>query len=148
MAQSPDSQRATYPLPAYNFRVDVGGVTMSFSEVSGIDVEYETVTYRHGLSFSEGETVKKFYYEKYVPITLKRGTVIGANDLYEWLKTKELRHMAVSLCDESGAAVVTWIIRKAVPVKLSAPTLNAASNEVAIEALEVQAAGISVEHAK
>jgi len=146
MAQSRNYQRANYALPAYNFRVDVGGVTMNFSDVSGINMEYETVTYRHGLSFSEGEILRKFYYDKYVPITLKRGTVVGANELYEWLKSKDLRHLDVSLCDEAGSAVVRWSIRKAVPVKLEAPTFDAATNEVAIESLEVSAAGISVEH--
>ena len=67
MAETKDFLKANYPLPAYNFRVTVDGRSMSFSEVSGINIEYETLTYRHGLSFLEGETIQKFFYEKYVP---------------------------------------------------------------------------------
>ena len=54
MAESKSDQ--AYPLAAYNYRVTVAGTTMSFSEVSGLAVEYEKVTYRHGLSFREGES--------------------------------------------------------------------------------------------
>ncbi len=54
MAQSTDTQRTSYPLAAYNFRVKVDETSMSFTEVSGLAVEREHVTYAHGLSFQEG----------------------------------------------------------------------------------------------
>lgn len=146
MAQTKKQQKAAYPLPAYNFRVDVGGTTMSFSQVSGVSVEYETVTYRHGLTFMEGESIKLYRYDKYVPITLKRGTVRGINTLYEWLRSRELRHLDISLCDEAGAPIVTWHVGKAVPTKLDAPDFDASTNDVAIESLEVMAASVTVEH--
>jgi len=146
MAQTTKDQRAMYPLPAYNYRVDVAGAGMSFSEVSGIVTERGHVTYRHGLSFLEGEMIEQYEYEKFVPVTLKRGTVIGVEHLHEWLAEGDLRNIDVSLCDESGSPVVTWHIAKAVPVKLQAPTLSADSNEVAVESLEVMATNVSVEH--
>lgn len=145
MAETKSHQRDAYPLPAYNFRVTIGGEAMSFSEVSGVTIDYETVTYKHGLSFSEGEVLKKYRYNKFVPIRLKKGTVKG-NYLYEWLKSKDKRRLDISLCDEEGKAVVNWVVGKAVPVKLEAPTFDANTNEVAIETLEVMAANISVEH--
>ena len=74
MADSTEIQRASYPLPVYSFRVTVDGVSMSFSEVSGIKVEYGSVTYRHGLSYAEGEQVTRFHIDSYTPVTLKRGT--------------------------------------------------------------------------
>lgn len=148
MAESKDFQKANYPLPVYSFRVTLDGVAMSFSQVSGITLEYETLTYKHGLSFWEGEDSKRFYYEKYVPVTLKRGTVKGINFLYDWIKERAdgTRALEVSLCDEKGEPVVTWRIAKAVPVKLDAPSFDADSNDVSIESLELMAAGISVEH--
>ena len=148
MAETKDFQKADYPLPAYNFRVTIGEETVSFSEVSGVNVEFETVTYRHGLSFWEGEGIKKYYYNKYVPITLKKGTVKGRNFFYEWIneKSKSARSMEVSLCDEKGEPVVTWKIATAVPVKLQAPGFDANTNDVSIESLELLAAGISVVH--
>ena len=51
------------------------------------------------------------------------------------------------MCDEKGAAVVTWQIKKALIVKLDAPALQAGGNEAAIETLTLMASGISVEHA-
>ena len=146
MAETKAFQKSSYPLPAYNFRVTVDGTAMSFSEVSGINLAYETVTYSHGLSFWEGEGVKKYYYDKYVTVTLKKGTIKGINFLYQWLKEKQGRTLMVSLCDEAGRPAISWRVAKAVPVKLEAPTFDANTNEVAIESLEVLAAGISVEH--
>ncbi len=148
MAESKDFQKANYPLPVYNFRVTVGGTSMSFSQVTGINLEFETITYKHGLSFWEGEGIKKYYYDKYVPVTLKKGTVKGINFLYDWIKDKAEgpRTLEVSLCDEQGQPLVTWRIAKVVPVKLVAPSFDAASNDVSIESLELMASGISVVH--
>ena len=57
MAQSTDFQKTNYPLAAYNFRVKVDQTEMSFSEVTGIAVEYDHDSYRHGLTFLEGESI-------------------------------------------------------------------------------------------
>ena len=73
MAQSTAHQKANYPLPAYNFRVDVAGAGMSFSEVSGIAVARGHVTYRHGFSYTEGESITQYANEKFSAITMKRG---------------------------------------------------------------------------
>ena len=99
MAQSKDVQKQSYPLPAYNFGVRIDETVMSFAEVSGIGAEYEKVTYRHGLSFMEGEAITTFNYDSFVTITLKRGVVVGATPLffYDWLKKGDLRTLAVSL---------------------------------------------------
>ena len=95
MAHSIDFQKKNYPLAAYNFRVQVDQTTMSFIEVSGLAVEYEQVTYRHGLTFLEGEQIQTFPFDKFTRITCKRGAVMG-NDplfLYSWLKKRDLRSM-------------------------------------------------------
>lgn len=146
MSESSARQRATYPLASYNFRVTVGEAAMSFTEVSGLSREYHTLTYRHGLSFWEGESIVKFHYDKYVPITLKKGVIAGTTEVSEWLESVDTKTLSVSLCDETGAPVVTWQIKKAVIVKLEAPSLQASSNEVAIETLTLMASGISLEH--
>lgn len=146
MAQTKADQSRRYPLPAYNFRVDVGGATMSFAEVSGVKLEYETVTYRHGLSFAEGEEIAQFRHDSFTPITFKRGTVTGATELYDWLTSHGMRHLDISLCDEAGSPLVTWHVGKAVPTKLEAPSFDASTNDAAIESLEVLAAGLTVEH--
>jgi phage tail-like protein len=146
MSESAASQRTKYPLAAYNFRVSVGSDAMSFTEVSGLVREYETLTYKHGLSFWEGESIVKFRYDKYVQVTMKKGVVAGATRVHDWLESVDKKSLIVSLCDEQGQAVVTWQIKKAIIVKLEAPSLQASGNEAAIETLTLMASGISVEH--
>jgi phage tail-like protein len=146
MAETAASQRSKYPLAAYNFRVTVGDAAMGFSEVSGLVREYQTLVYKHGLSYWEGEEITKFRYDKYVQVTLKKGAVAGATALAKWLDSLDKKSLSVSLCDETGKAVVTWQIKKALLVKLEAPSLQASGNDAAIESLTLMAAGISVEH--
>jgi len=145
MALSLDAQAAAYPLAAYNFRVTVGDVAMGFAEVTGLVREFETLTYRHGLSAFEGEDIVRFRLDKYVPLTLKRGVVKGLPQLRQWLEAGDRRPLGVSLCDERGDPVVTWRIQKALPTKLEAPALQAAGNDAAVETLTLMVAGISVE---
>jgi phage tail-like protein len=146
MSETAASQRAQYPLAAYNFRVTVGEAVMSFTEVSGLAQDYQTLTYKHGLSFWEGESISRFRYDKYVQLTLKKGVIAGLTEIYEWLDSGDKLGLSISLCDEEGDAVVTWQIKKALIVKLEAPPLQASGNEVAIETLTLLASGISVEH--
>jgi len=54
--------------------------------------------------------------------------------------------MEISLCDERGIPAIAWRIAKAVPVKLGASAFDARASEVAIDSLEVKAAGISIVH--
>lgn len=146
MAQSLDYLKQNYPIPAYNFRVTIDDATINFTEVSGITAEHQHLTYRHGLSFVEGQGITVYHYEKYSPVTLKRGTFKGSNVLYDWLKDneREARRVDISLCDEQGVPVVTWRIAKAYAVKLESASFTAESNDVSIESLEIMASGISV----
>jgi phage tail-like protein len=146
MALGKQEQRTSYPLAAYNFRVTIDGAAMRFAKVSGLQREHQTVTYRHGLSFIEGEQIAKYFIDKYVTVTLEQGTVIGSKFLHEWLERKTKCSMEVSLCDQEGLPVIAWRIAKALPVKLSAPVFDARTNEVAIDSLEIKAAGISIVH--
>jgi phage tail-like protein len=148
MTQSPTDQKTSYPLPAYNFKATIEGQSISFTEVSGISIEYETLTYRHGFSAWEGETVVRWLDPKYIPISLKKGMVAGNRFLYQWLtgSSSSSRPMDISLCDETGAPVVTWRIARAVPVKLEAPAFDAAATQLAIEKLDLMVSGISIEH--
>ena len=73
--------------------------------------------------------------------------MIGATSLLDWLNgSGEPQPMEVSLCDAAGLPAITWRIAKAVAVKLDAPPLNASSGEMAIESLQIMAAGIRLHH--
>lgn len=145
MAETLAAQATSYPLAAYNFRVTVGDLAMSFTEVTGLVRQFETITYRHGLSFAEGESITRFRIDKFTPVTLKRGVIKGMPQLRDWLEQGDQRSIGISLCDESGEPVVTWRVQKALPTQLDAPALQAAGNDAAIETLTLMVAGISVE---
>lgn len=146
MALSTEAQKSAYPLALYNFRVKVAEVSMSFTEVTGLAAAYEHVTYRHGLSFREGEAIATFNFDEFVTLTCKRGVIAGASPLflYEWLQMRDPRSLEVSLCDELGSPVVSWKVAAAVPISLKAPAFNASTNEAAIDTVELKARGVSV----
>jgi len=152
MSYDREQIKATYPLPVYNYRVTVGADTMGFSEVSGLSVNYEPVTYKHGLSFVMGAKIIPGMRQP-IRLTLKKG-VVKANDfLASWFQNaytnpfnNAKRDILIDLCDESGQAVVRWKVQGALPIKLDAPTFDADSNEVAIESLELVAHDIQVDY--
>ncbi len=135
------------PLPVYSFRVTIGGQSAGFTEVTGLSIEVDTVTYVHGLSHWEGETLITYPSKKHRQVSLKRGVVAGDGGFFDWLvgADAEARPMDVSLIDATGAAKVTWRVQAAIPTRLTGPSFSAASNEVAIDSLDVQVAGVSVE---
>jgi phage tail-like protein len=142
------------PYAACNFHVMIQGILedgrsarAAFSEVSGLDVEIATIEYRTG---AEEPTVRKLPgLNKFTNITLKRG-ITGDLTLWTWLKevmNGNVRRAdgTITLLDESRQAVMTWRFRRAWPCKLSGPVLNAKSNEVAIEVLELCHEGLELE---
>ena len=147
MSEAIASQRTRYPLVSFNYRVTVGDTEMGFSEVSGLAEEYETLSYRDGLSHWEGSAIVR-YKKPSSEITLQKGVFAGraTKDLYEWMKSGEKRLLTLDLCDPEGNPVVTWTVRKAMVVNLEAPSFDASANEVAIETLTLWASGISVKN--
>lgn len=140
----------TQLLPVYNYRVSIGHETLGFSEVSGLKVEYEPVTYRHGFSFVMGTKLIPGM-QQTAKISLKRGIAQNSDFLADWLKqsyagfqTGGKQDITIDLCDASGSPMVRWVVLGALPVKIDAPTFDAKSNEVAIEALELVAAEIKI----
>ena len=143
MAQAKDYIKSAYPLPSYNYRVTVlneGAATViGFSEVTGLTVEYEPVTYKHGLSFAMGVNIIPGMRQP-IRLTLKKGLVKNNDFLQQWLaksysdpfSSGAKRDILIDLCDENGLTVIRWTVTGALPVKLEAPTLAADSNEVAI----------------
>lgn len=155
MAESKEDIKARYPLPAYNYRVELGSTTMAFSEVSGLNITYETQTYKESPveSGTPGPRVMHMPAQITPPtVTLKRGIVPGSRikDLYSWISTTqthlvEKRDVFIRLCDEAGEAVISWKISNAFPTKLEAPAFNATSNDAAVESMEIKGDAISID---
>lgn len=137
MATEKANISASYPLPVYSYRVIIdGSETMSFSEVSGLEIEHEHVLYRHGFSWSMGDYLIRAQ-RKPINITLKRGVARKRSNLYNWLKSADKRDIRIELCDEKGVAMVSWDVFRALPIKLDAPSFNASTNDTAIESLNL-----------
>lgn len=157
MAVTTDQIKTDYPLPVYNYRVEIGGDAVAFSEVSGLSIAYEVTTYKESptASGAAGPRTMHMPAQRTPPtITLKKGLVRKASmaALYNWIKTVqtnqiEKKDIFVRLCDEQGAAVISWKVGNAFPVKLDAPSFDAKSNDAAIESMELKADYITVEEA-
>ncbi|WP_202801006.1 phage tail protein [Candidatus Regiella insecticola] len=149
MATTVADIKADYPFSVYRFNVSIMGLEdkVGFSEVSGLEVGHQPITYKDGLGFKHMPGMPEP-----IKLTLKRGMVKGNSTLYDWMASVRLnriekRDITISLLDEETHPLVTWTVQSAFPTKLVAPSFNATSNEVAIETLELMADSLRVEHA-
>lgn len=142
------------PYGVFNYLVNLGDgseatVLGGFSEVSGLNAEVTVAEYRSGNAVVNYVS-KVSAINKSGDVTLKRG-VIGADNIYAWLQqvrngdVTAKRNVEIKLTSEnpsSRAAVVTWKLLGAMPIKWTGPTLTAkGGSDVAIEELV-----LSVEH--
>ncbi|RRB07756.1 phage tail protein [Larkinella rosea] len=138
-----------YPLPKSHFRVDWGGTNIGFSEVTGLTVEHQVIEYREGSS-PDFSMIKMPGLRKYNNITLKRGITQTDSDFFKWLNSSALntidrRDLTISLLNQAHEPVVVWKVKNAWPSKMDSGSLDAKSNDVAIESLELVNEGITVE---
>lgn len=146
------------PYGAFNFRVTVDrfgaadSITAGFQEVSGLGVELTIAEYRNG-NERQNHVRKIPGVYKVSDITLKRG-VIGVKHFFDWIKearegtlAERQNQVIIELMDETGQnKVMTWKATNAVPMKYTAPTLNAkGGTDVAIEELVLSIEDLSVE---
>ncbi len=158
MALSKTEIKADYPLPVYNYKVTINSTTLGFSEISGLSVEYEPVTYKHGMSFCMGAKIIRGMHQP-IRLTMKKGVFKNQDGAAGFLATwfqdaydnaKQFQNakkdILIDLCDESGTPLVRWNVQGALPVKLDAPAFSAESNDVAIESMELVAHDIRVDY--
>ena len=144
------------PYGAFNFLVNIKGKHApetplgGFSDVSGIGTEITMAEYRSG-NERENHVRKVAGIHKVSDVTLKRG-IVNSEDMWKWIKDVQRngsmmrRDVTITLRDEAGDSVQTWILRNVVPSKYTGPTLAAkASGDVAMEELTLVAEGIDLE---
>jgi phage tail-like protein len=132
------------PFHGFNFRVEIDGVTVAaFTECSGLASETEVVEYREGGDFR----IRKLPgLTKYTNIVLKRGLTLDRT-LWEWREAivngrADRRNGSVILMDAERNEVARWNFHEAWPAKWVGPELDARSNDVAIETLELAHEGL------
>jgi len=149
MADDGSAQSTTiWPLPKFYFQVKWDSNVMSFSEVSGLDIEAQQIPYRHGDSpeFSE---IKMPGIKKTGNVTMKKGVFKSDNKFWDWfnqIKMNTIKRVPVtiSLLDETGAPTMVWTLANAWPTKITGTDLKAEGNEVAIETIEIVHEGLTI----
>ena len=81
---------------------------------------------------------------KPINISLKRGVTRQRDFLYKWQKNGYELDIRIELSDEEGVAVVSWDVYRALPIKLTAPSFTANSNDVAIESMNLIAHDLKI----
>ncbi len=136
----PTGQRVD-PFRGYNFRVEIDGTTIaSFSECTGLSGEGEAVDYREGTDILQ--SVRKLpALRTYSNITLKRG-ITQTDELFRWYANiangiDDRRNATIILMNEARSDVMRWNVENAFVNKYEGPSLNATSNDVAVETVEL-----------
>lgn len=144
-----EAQDKNWPLPKFYFMVDWGSTTnIPFQEVSGLDIEAQPITYRHGNSpvFSE---INMPGIVKNSNVTMKKGVFAKDNSFYDWyakikMNTIERQNVVIKLLDEGGNPTMTWTLNNAWPTKISSTDLKSDGSEVAIESIEIAHEGLTI----
>jgi phage tail-like protein len=139
------------PYMGFNFLIEIQGLLVgAFSEVSGLQGEVEVHDYREG---GQNQYVHKFVGPtKYsTNLTLKHG-VTDLDFLWSWYndvsqsiengEPVERRNGSIFLLDRHRIPAMWWNFEQAYPVKWTGPELNASSNAVAAESVELVHKGI------
>ena len=155
MALSIEEIKSSYPLPSYNYFVEINGEAIAFSQVSGLSMKVETTTYKQSPveGGKPGPVVMRMPAQSSdVTITLQKGIVKGKSvpALYNWINSTQInqvekKDVIIRLMDETGSAILSWIIKDAFPTGLDAPTFDANSNDAAIESLQLMADRVIME---
>ncbi len=127
------------PFRAFNFKIEIGGVTEGhFTEVSGLGAKVTPISYREA-----GNSQVVHYVPgrvEYSEITLRYG-VTRSRELFDWFKTGVAGHvqrknLSIVLFDADGTTeVVRWNLVNAWATEWRGALLDAHSQEVAIESL-------------
>jgi phage tail-like protein len=133
------------PYVSYNFLVELDGITSAgFNDVTGFDTTVAVHEYREG---SDPATTRKLPgMVSYANIVLRRG-LTADRQLYDWLLQTARgqvtrKNGSIVVLDTAGQEVVRWNFRNAWPTRWQGPDLNAQSQGVAIETLELAHEGV------
>jgi len=129
----------TWPVPKFNFLVNIDGIETSFGEVSGLESETQIIEYRGGNS-KTFSTIKMPGLKKFSKVTFKKG--IANNDLLALIakaNTMKRTSVTIKLMDENGEPTMSWMLTNAWITKsvLSDDKSIVESMEVAAEALSI-----------
>jgi phage tail-like protein len=134
------------PYSGLNFELTIEGVSQdgqavgaTFKEITGFDSTVEVIEYRSGASALTMTKIPGL--NKHGNITCKWGAN-GTALFWNWIQKAmdgqvQRANGSIKLLDENRVEVMRWDFTRAWPTKYTGPSLNAATNEVAIDTLEI-----------
>lgn len=134
----------TTPYGAFNFIVNFDNAETfgGFSDVSGIGTEIKIAEYRNGNEV-ENHVRKIAGVNTSADVTLKRG-IVNSKSLWQWIGEARKdgpaaqKTITITMLDEAHAPVQSWILRGAIPMKYTGPTLAAkGGGDVAMEEIVI-----------
>ena len=136
---------AQKPRPTNHFRLTLAGkeAVGQFREVSGLDSESEIVEQKEVDAQGNPVVVKVNGNLKWSNIELKRGIDVNKG-LWEWRYMVESKgpdaartDCILELLDYDGSSIATYNIKQAWPSKYTGVSMNANSNEIAVESITI-----------
>lgn len=129
----------------------------AFAECSGLELEADIKEYQEG-GFNDG-VVRRVGRVKLQPLVLKRGMIISGGGQYaditfwDWLTRMVAGTLPVWRCDgdiwvgqpTNDRKVARWSFTRGLPLKVTGPSLNAKTGEIAIEELHIAHEGLRLE---
>lgn len=130
---------ATDPFRAYNFKLDISGVTEGhFTECSGLSVKVESIPYREA---GNNQIIRHIPGPvEYANVTLRYG-VTSSRELWDWLESAAKgevvrKNVSIILLDSQGNnEVMRWNLIDAWPSEWKGADLKASDRSLAIESL-------------
>lgn len=134
-----------YPPVGFHFKVEVldlppNAQDVRFTEVSGLSVDMTTEEVAEG---GENRFIQKFPTRaKYPELVMKRGLLVNS-ELIKWIRECiedfhiQPKNLDVKLLNEAHEPLLTWHVVNAYPTKWAVSDLNASSNSVVIESLQL-----------
>lgn len=137
------------PYPQFLFVVEIGTAPAAgFMECSGLTTDTDIIDYREGIDPTHMRKLRGL--RKYTNVVLKKGHTKDIA-LWQWRQNiiadqpLERRNLAIILRDEQQRDVLRWNITNAWISKWETGALNAKTNDVAIETVELVHEGLELE---
>ena len=136
-----------FPIPVYRYTVDLGNDQYRFQDVNVGEYGIQNITYFDGSGIIRmpGRQVDE------ISVTMSRGVVRQASQLYDWLKSINLnvvekKDLTISLTDDAGEnPIVSWKVFNCFPTTMSVPDFSGSSNEISIETINIIADQVTVD---
>jgi phage tail-like protein len=127
------------PYAQFNFLIEIEGITQgAFLEGTGFGNTQQVIKYREGIDPPRMRNIPGLV--EFSNLVLRKGII--SHELLEWRMTTvngatERRSGSIVLRNEAGEEVLRWNFFEAWVCKWDGPALNATTNEIATESIEI-----------